>query len=479
MEKEKGPLTMDNMKFEEMVIGQNDNRSDRVITSSKVADRKPQDKSQPVVKKIKLSEIVIDEDIYPRRKHDPILVQKYTNDIEVIERSGKYISVSTDLTLLDGRHRYLAYLNKYGSKDIQIPVYIHPVKSKTEKFDIAVESNNSHGKQWTQEDKKKNVLTYYTEHGLPVSECAKKVSVRKATALKWTKTLREDEEQQLNTKIYDLHLACHTASEISQTVGIGEQTVRDRINKLSTEKFLGTKKWKLAKFGDFDEDKDLRPIYNVWLLPKNPNPYKFFGVCHPSIIDNLLSLYTEPFDIVIDAFAGAGTTIDVCKRRSRRYWISDRKPFPARIDEIRKLDIAQELPSLNKRWSKVSLTFLDPPYWHQAKGRYSNAPEDLGNMSLKDFNKNLSTVINRIAKKQSKGFVALLIQPTQWKSPDKEFTDHAFDMIRLADTKRLKLINRIACPLPKGLCQPPMVKWAKENKELLVLSREIIVWQVI
>ena len=479
MEKEKVPLTMENMKFEELVIEQNDNRSDRVIASSKVADRKPQDKSQPVVKKIKLSEIVIDDNIYPRIKHDPILVQKYANDIEEIKRCGNYISVSSDLTLLDGKHRYLAYLSKYDSKDIQISVFIYPVKSQTEKLNIAVKLNRSHGKQLTQEDKKKNVLTYYTEHGLPVSECAKLVSVRKATALKWTKTLRKDEEQQLNTEIFDLYLACHTASEISQVVEIGEQTVRDRIKKLSTEKFLGTKKLKLSKYEDFDEDKNQRPIYNYWLFPKNPNPYKFFGVCHPSIIDNLLYLYTEAFDIVVDTFAGSGTIIDVCKKRSRRYWASDRKPFRPREDEIRKLDITQELPSLNKRWSKVSLTFLDPPYWHQAEGRYSNAPEDLGNMSLEDFNKNLSSVINRIARKQSKGFIALLIQPTQWKSPDKEFTDHAFDMIRLADTKRLKLINRIACPLPKGLCQPPMVKWAKENKELLVLSREIIVWQVI
>ena len=206
---------------------------------------------------------------------------------------------------------------------------------------------------------------------------------------------------------------------------------------------------------------------------------KYFGICHPSIIDNLIYLYTEPFDIVIDPFAGACTTIDVCKKRSRRYWISDRKPFPARENEIRKLDIVQELPSLNKRWSDVSLTFLDPPYWKQAEGRYSNDPEDFGNMTLDDFNKYLSGVINGIAKKQSKGFIALLIQPTQWKSPDKGFTDHAFDMIRLADPKRLKLINRIASPLSNLQCLPPMVAYAREKKMLLVQTREIIVWRII
>lgn len=430
------------------------------------------------VKEIKLSEIVINEKIYPRKKHDPILVQQYANDIEEIEKRRNYISVSSDLTLLDGKHRYLAYLSKYD-KNILKPVFIYPVKSETEKFATAVKLNSSHGKQLTREDKKKSVLVLYSEHRLSIKEIAELVSVRKATASEWTKTVRESEDQQLNEKIFDMYLASYTASEISQSVEISEQTVRDRINKLSTEKFLGTKKWKLSKYGDFDEDKSLRPIYNFWRFPKNPNPMKYFGICHPSIIDNLIYLYTEPFDIVIDPFAGAGTTIDVCKKRSRRYWMSDRKPIPARENEIRKLDIVQELPSLNKRWSEVSLTFLDPPYWKQAEGRYSNDPEDLANMSLEDFNKNLSDVINGIAKKQSKGVIALLIQPTQWKSPGKEFTDHAFDMNRLADTKRLKLINRIACPLSNLQCLPPMVDYAKENKELLVLSREIIVWRII
>ena len=431
----------------------------------------------PEVKKIKLSEIVFDEKIYPRKKHDPILVQQYFNDIEEIEKRGNFISVSSDMTLLDGRHRYLAYLSKYDSKDIQKPVFIYPVKSQTDKFSTAVKLNSSHGKQLTQEDKRKSVLALYSEHRLPITEIAKLVSVRKATALEWTKTLRENEDQQLNDKIFDMYLSCHTASEISQSVEIPEQTVRDRIKKLSTEKFLGTKKWKLSKYGDFDEDKTLRPVYNFWSFPKNLNPSKFFGNCHPSIIDNLIYLYTEPFDIVIDTFAGSATTIDVCKKRSRRYWISDRKPIPARENEIRELDIVQELPSLNKRWSEVSLTFLDPPYWKQAEGRYSNDKEDFGNMSLEDFNEKLSGVINGIAKKQSKGFIALLIQPTQWKSQDKEFTDHAFDMLRLADPKRLKLINRIACPLSNLQCLPPMVAHAREKKMLLVQTREIIVWR--
>jgi site-specific DNA-adenine methylase len=51
-----------------------------------------------------------------------------------------------------------------------------------------------------------------------------------------------------------------------------------------------------------------------------------FGNSEVRWLDNLLYLYTQPFDIVVDPFAGGGSTIDVCKKRFRRYWVSDRKP---------------------------------------------------------------------------------------------------------------------------------------------------------
>ena len=157
--------------------------------------------------------------------------------------------------------------------------------------------------------------------------------------------------------------------------------------------------------------------------------------------------------------------------------MSDRRPIVEREDQIRSLDIVKQLPPLDKRWSDVSLTYLDPPFWKQTEGKYSNDAEDLANMSIEDFNKNLSSVIKKIARKQSKGVIALLLQPTQWNAPDKEFIDHIHDLIRLTNTKRLKLINRISCPYSSQQYNPQMVEFAKNNKMLLVLTRELIVWK--
>ena len=46
---------------------------------------------------------------------------------------------------------------------------------------------------------------------------------------------------------------------------------------------------------------------------------------HVGIVDNLLYLFTEPFGIVVDPFGGGASTITVCKKRMRRYWVSERR----------------------------------------------------------------------------------------------------------------------------------------------------------
>jgi hypothetical protein len=160
--------------------------------------------------------------------------------------------------------------------------------------------------------------------------------------------------------------------------------------------------------------------------------------------------------------------------------VSDRKPIPERENDIRKHDIVTDgIPPLNNRWSDVSLTYLDPPYWKQAEGQYSNDAEDLANQSIEDFTRNLSNLVIEVGKRQSKGVIALLIQPTQWRSPDRKFTDHVFDVIRAVQDSgvNLELVNRVSCPYNSEQYNPQMVNVAKDEKLLLVLTRELIVWR--
>ena len=169
-----------------------------------------------------------------------------------------------------------------------------------------------------------------------------------------------------------------------------------------------------------------------------------------------------------------GDVADICKKRMRRYWVSDRKPIVEREKEIRNHDITVGLPNL-PRWKDVKLVYLDPPYWKQSENLYSSDASDFGNMSLEVFNKELSTLIQSFSSKLSNAYIALIIQPTQWKSPEKDFTDHVGDMLRQV---KIRCDMRYSVPYESQQCTAQMVEWAKANKKCLVLSREIIVWRV-
>ncbi len=64
---------------------------------------------------------------------------------------------------------------------------------------------------------------------------------------------------------------------------------------------------------DFEE-----PIYNIWKQQEKTPGSSHFGNTEPRLLDNLLYLYTKLLDIVIDPFAGGGSTIDMCRKRLRR-----------------------------------------------------------------------------------------------------------------------------------------------------------------
>jgi len=118
----------------------------------------------------------------------------------------------------------------------------------------------------------------------------------------------------------------------------------------------------LQLFGDFEQDGSTRQLYTVWNIAKANNEVKHFGNIPPEIIDNLLYLYTNPFDVVFDPFGGGGSSIDMCEKRKRRFYVSDLNPIPAHSD-IRKHDITTGLPA---DMPVPDFVFLDPPYWQQA-----------------------------------------------------------------------------------------------------------------
>ena len=448
-----------------------------LIVQEEIAATVPPAKLLPELRRVKLSDVRFDQAFYPRKTHDPVLVQRYTGAIEEIEARSNFISVAADMTLVDGRHRHLAYLKKYeGKTDTEIPVFHYDVTEPADKFALAIELNSTHGYQLSEEDKRRCAVDLYTKYHVKAEDIAATLAVRKQKVLEWTKGAREEEERRENERIFDLYLACYTQEETAERTGIPRQSISRKLEVLP-EKFPGTG-W--AKLSTFSEDDWKPPIYNVWTFAAKSNAVEHFGNTEERIVDNLLYLYTEPYDIVLDPFAGGGATIDACKRRLRRYWVSDRRPIVERPGDIRQLDIVTDLPPLGNRWSDVTLTYLDPPYWKQAERQYSKDAEDLANMPLEQFTEALAGVVRRIAAKQSRGVIALIIQPTQWRTNEAhDVTDHVRDLLcETAKSRKLTLETRVSCPYATEQYTPQMVDWAKANKKLLVLTRELLIWRV-
>lgn len=414
---------------------------------------------------IKVSDVVFREDLYPRIKHDAAIVQKYADNLEVLPP----IEVNQRNELIDGFHRWTAH-RKLEAKSIRATVT--PTSSDAELIGLAIDRNAKHGLQLSQDDKQKLARQLYLAKSHDRTSLQLLLSVSGRTLDRWLSDIDRAEREERKKKIRDLWLACYTAEEIAVSVGISRESAQKEVEEL-----VKNDSWrKLPKVG-FSEDQWSTPLYSVWSFAKKSNEVSHFGNSEQRIVDNLVYLYTEPLDIVIDPFAGGGSTIDVCRARMRRFWTSDRKPIVERENEIRALDVIQELPPLNKRWSEVSLTYLDPPYWKQAEGKYSKDKEDLANMPLEQFTEAVADLVSRLASKQSKGAIALLIQPTQWNAEGREFTDHVTDILQRVKTKKLTLENRVSCPYSTEQCTPQMVEWAKKNKKLLVISRELVVWR--
>jgi hypothetical protein len=258
------------------------------------------------------------------------------------------------------------------------------------------------------------------------------------------------------------------SSVIAAEVGISEKEV----GKIVSDQTASLPKGQKAD-SDHATNFDI-PIYNIWRQQAKSDGSSHFGNSESKWLDNLLYLYTDPFDAVIDPFAGGGSTIDVCKNRFRRYFVSDRKPIVEREREIREYDLTEGIPK-PPQWKDVKLVFLDPPYWKQAEGQYSDDPTDLANMELEEFTTTLTKIIKGYAAKLSDAYIAVIIQPTQWKAPERQFVDHIADLLRAV---KLPVNMRYSVPYESQQYNAQMVDWAKNNKKCLVLSREMVVWKV-
>ena len=128
----------------------------------------------------------------------------------------------------------------------------------------------------------------------------------------------KDAKEARNRRILAMWMACYTQEEIAEAEDLTKQAVALVCQEMADLPKLDKPSTALAEHAtDFDA-----PIYNIWKQQEKSSGPNHFGNSEIRWLDNLLYLYTKPFDIVVDPFAGGGSTLDICKKRFRRYWVS-------------------------------------------------------------------------------------------------------------------------------------------------------------
>lgn len=404
-----------------------------------------------------VDEIRFVKELYPRLREDDAAVERYRSALDHLPP----IVVARDGVLVDGFHRLLAHRRESVDR---VKVIDLGDLTDAEIVRESITRNVAHGQQLSRDDKRRLAGKLWQQFAhLPQGERNAEIqtllSVSQRSVETWTKDARQSEKAEQQERAWDLWLDCRSYRAIADEIdGPDEDTVG---------------RWVSAKAQDCGnaDAPESRQHFDIWTFPParddTAGSTSYFGVIPPQVVENLLWLYTEPGDIVFDPFAGSGTTIDVAKRMGRRVWASDRQPSTPTLP-IHAHDITTGWPEAAP--SKVALTILDPPYWQQAKGRYSTDPADLGNMDLDGFMAAWGKTVQAVAE-HTTGRVAFIVSPTQLE--DGRVVDHAYDMAQAATG--LTVERRIIVPYSTQQATGQQVTWARENRRLLKLYRDLVV----
>lgn len=218
---------------------------------------------------------------------------------------------------------------------------------------------------------------------------------------------------------------------------------------------------------------DFNPkVYDIWyfggLNPKYGKPHP--GSLPGDYVENVVHYWTEEGDTVVDPFAGGGITIDVCREMKRVCFASDIDP---RRPDIFKWDMQHGYPPYE---SPPQLVFLDPPYWNMVGEEYSN--DGVGSFDFIQFLQFLKKLAHDTARVLDPGgVVCAVIMKQKFRLPEGlPFMDWPFTWYSFFRETGLAPIDRIMLPWPTSIWQAFHVERAKENRQILPLAGDMLVF---
>lgn len=268
--------------------------------------------------------------------------------------------------------------------------------------------------------------------------------------------------------------AAKVVEYIEQT---GDSTMTELLKKSVNSAYASVKQ----KTGEGPTPPPFNPQYsNVWNFSRLTEGFgeKYPGNIPGDIIRNLIWYYTRDGDLLVDLFAGGGVTLDVCNwwNEQQQVWKVRNLNYdlvPSRKG-IKPYDVTVS-PYMPEETSGAGMIFLDPPYWKQKRGDYSDHETNLANLPLPKFNAALVRVIKAAHKRlQQGGHLSMIIGATQDAG---HFVDHTAYMLAQAEQIGYELSQRIIVPYTTQQFSAADVSQARKSKMMLKGYRDLLIWR--
>ena len=176
--------------------------------------------------KIKTTDLVFRDDLYPRLEPNQAQIQKYSDSIEFLPA----IKINQNNILIDGFHRWKAH-QLAGVEEISYEVI--ETESEKELKKLAYQLNSNHGLQLSNDEKRKYAQEMFGD--MSVKELSTLLGVSERSIKVWTETQAKAQKEDRDRHVVDLYLkAWNTQESIADSVGVPQRTVSDVIE--SSEK---------------------------------------------------------------------------------------------------------------------------------------------------------------------------------------------------------------------------------------------------
>jgi len=381
--------------------------------------------------KIRVNQIVKDDDIYPRVRVSRETIKSY---VEAIKGGAKFPPILVQnvtengqekTILLDGYHRLEAY-KLAGLEDIEATFWKNETLEKKEWLErlriVSGQANISHGDRLSGSDLQFQCLRIVKDRPLErltgiVKELAAEFGVSQNYMSELIGAEVRRRKATRDALAYRLFLLGWTQEEIGRVIGVGQSAAAKIMKNLDSELFhneyrSGLSPEQIAEQHNLDE-----PLVWAILLEGKDDIERFklfgkseYGNDQPKLSDywkfakrdprlgqanypgnlygqeamNIIYRFSRQGDLVVDPMAGGGVTVDACLILNRRCRAYDIDPSKSGRKDIEQHDALQEFPP---RAQNCDLIILDPPYYKKKEREYE----------CFEFTKDRETYLNNLA----------------------------------------------------------------------------------